>query len=121
MARPVGRAICLRLSKSLTSMQEGQMILHRQKALGRVFPSEDGKRSGLHPLEKMLAFLRSVSNFFDTLRQMARPVGRAICLFAKNLGIESVWFAKSGGIKPSLLDNPITMSYPHCGQFHKDL
>ena len=33
----------LRLSKSLTSMQEGQMILHRQKALGRVFPSEDGK------------------------------------------------------------------------------
>ena len=32
-----------RLSKKLTSMQEGQMILHRQKALGRVFPSEDGK------------------------------------------------------------------------------
>ena len=26
-------------------------------------------RSGLHPLEKMLAFLRSVSKFFDTLRR----------------------------------------------------
>jgi hypothetical protein len=26
-------------------------------------------RSGLHLLEKMLAFLRSVSNFFDTLKR----------------------------------------------------
>ena len=33
----------VRLSKNLTSMQEEQMILYRQKALGRVFPSEDGK------------------------------------------------------------------------------
>ena len=28
-------------------------------------------RSGLHPLEKMLAFLRSVSKFFDTLKSGA--------------------------------------------------
>ena len=27
-------------------------------------------RSGLHPLEKMLAFLRSVSKFFDTLGEL---------------------------------------------------
>ena len=30
------------------------------------------RRSGLHPLEKMLAFLRSVSKFFDTLTSRAR-------------------------------------------------
>ena len=32
-------------------------------------------RSGLHPLEKMLAFLRSVSKFFDTLKTM----GTVLC------------------------------------------
>ena len=37
-------------------------------------------RSGLHPLEKMLAFLRSVSKFFDTLRRAAdmQPSFRSI-------------------------------------------
>ena len=30
------------------------------------------RRRGLHPLEKMLAFLRSVSKFFDTLTSRAR-------------------------------------------------
>ena len=35
------------------------------------------RRSGLHPLEKMLAFLRSVSRFLDTLgacRYGGRPI-----------------------------------------------
>ena len=33
-------------------------------------------RGGLHPLEKMLAFLRSVSKFFDTLKAPADAVRR---------------------------------------------
>ena len=37
------------------------------------------RRSGLHPLEKMLAFLRSVSKFFDT--QKGRALHRS-SLFA---------------------------------------
>ncbi|MBS6217902.1 MAG: hypothetical protein KH704_13400, partial [Clostridiales bacterium] len=32
-------------------------------------------RSGLHPLEKMPAFLRSVSKFFDTLKPPGDPLG----------------------------------------------
>ena len=45
-----------------------------EKALGRVLPPAGVRalrvrRSGLHPIEKMLAFLRSVSRFLDTLRR----------------------------------------------------
>ena len=81
-------------------MQERTEFLHGGKALGRVLPPAGGKiesksvfskdmslgkntaqparvralrvrRSGLHPLEKMLAFLRSVSRFLDTLGRAA--------------------------------------------------
>ena len=87
----------LSLSKKANMMQERTEFLHGGKALGRVLPPAGGKiesksvfskdmslgkntaqparvralrvrRSGLHPLEKMLAFLRSVSRFLDTLR-----------------------------------------------------
>ena len=90
------------------------MIFHRQKALGRVFPSEDGKinrnlffrgyvhrkntsgarqcgigspsdpivhTAGCILLEKMLAFLRSVSNFFDTLNTIRGSISRGLCCY----------------------------------------
>ena len=37
-------------------------------------------RSGLHPLKKMLAFLRSVSKFFDTLTERLPVWGGAPCI-----------------------------------------
>ena len=40
-------------------------------------------RSGLHPLEKMLAFSRSVSKFFDTL---AALMGGSLVVLGLNVG-----------------------------------
>ena len=53
--------------------EEGQIVFSGGVYVGK-HTSQDASvrakasaRSGLHPLEKMLAFLRSVSKFFDTL------------------------------------------------------
>ena len=54
--------------------EEGQIVFSGGVYVGK-HTSQDASvrakasaRSGLHPLEKMLAFLRSVSKFFDRLR-----------------------------------------------------
>ena len=54
--------------------EEGQIVFSGGVYVGK-HTSQDASvrakasaRSGLHPLEKMLAFLRSVSKFFDTLK-----------------------------------------------------
>ena len=55
--------------------EEGQIVFSGGVYVGKHTPqaasvrAKASARSGLHPLEKMLAFLRSVSKFFDTLNR----------------------------------------------------
>ena len=57
--------------------EEGQIVFSGGVYVGKHTPqaasvrAKASARSGLHPLEKMLAFLRSVSKFFDTLKSGA--------------------------------------------------
>ena len=54
--------------------EEGQIVFSGGVYVGKHTPqaasvrAKASARSGLHPLEKMLAFLRSVSKFFDKLK-----------------------------------------------------
>ena len=58
--------------------EEGQIVFSGGVYVGKHTPqaasvrAKASARSGLHPLEKMLAFLRSVSKFFDTLKGRRR-------------------------------------------------
>ena len=57
--------------------EEGQIVFSGGVYVGKHTPqaasvrAKASARRGLHPLEKMLAFLRSVSKFFDTLAKAA--------------------------------------------------
>ena len=61
--------------------EEGQIVFSGGVYVGKHTPqaasvrAKASARRGLHPLEKMLAFLRSVSKFFDTLKTM----GTVLC------------------------------------------
>ena len=61
--------------------EEGQIVFSGGVYVGKHTPqaasvrAKASARSGLHPLEKMLAFLRSVSKFFDTLKPPGDPLG----------------------------------------------
>ena len=62
-------------------------------------------RSGLHPLEKMLAFLRSVSRFFDTLKRRREYLPAALSLIwgkyaVRGDGIAMRVSSSSSGIPP---------------------
>ena len=61
--------------------EEGQIVFSGGVYVGKHTPqaasvrAKASARSGLHPLEKMLAFLRSVSKFFDTLKTACAVTG----------------------------------------------
>ena len=68
--------------------EEGQIVFSGGVYVGK-HTSQDASvrakasaRRGLHPLEKMLAFLRSVSKFFDTRRLRRPPKEAGAVIFA---------------------------------------
>ena len=68
--------------RPLETAEEGQIVFSGGVYVGKhtsqaaSVRAKASARSGLHPLEKMLAFLRSVSKFFDKLKS---PVWQTIC------------------------------------------
>ena len=64
-------------------------------------------RRGLHPLEKMLAFLRSVSKFFDTLRN-------AILMYGVSVVYAFVYTFWKGRLKSIFgIDRAVAGESPH--------
>ena len=56
-----------RRQNKIESVFSGDMCLGKNPSQPASVRAERVRRSGLHPIEKMLAFLRSVSRFLDKL------------------------------------------------------
>ena len=59
-----------RRQNKIESVFFGDMCLGKNPSQPASVRAERVRRSGLHPIEKMLAFLRSVSRFLDTLKSI---------------------------------------------------
>ena len=75
-------------------------------------------RRGLHPLEKMLAFLRSVSKFFDTLTRPPANCRRPLVISLPYFRLKNASLPRYCATSPSSSQSPLYSGRPSMGIRH---